>query len=151
MDPALELQVCRSVEVFKDKLKTLSDFPDLVKGLFAGEITEYSNESKQVLGEDTSVKVLSVLLEELADSRKIIGEDKKITLQEDEERARELMKSTAGRLKPENIKGKYLYMPVRAALTGEAHGPEIPKIISILGTNKCIQRLKQTLKYLNDN
>jgi glutamyl-tRNA synthetase len=147
-DSALELQVYKSIEVFKDKLKTLSDFPGLVRGLFMQKITGYNSGARKILGEETSVRVLSVLLEELADSRKIIGENKNITLQEDEERARELMKSTADRLKPENIKGKYLYMPVRAALTGEAHGPEIPKIISILGTNNCIQRLEQTLKYL---
>lgn len=147
-DGALELKLSRSVEVYKDKLKVLSDFPELVRGLFAGEIIVYSIEARQVLKEETSVRVLSVLLEVLKDSRKIIGEDKNITLQEDEEIAMELMKSVAHRLKSESIKGKYLYMPVRTALTGEPHGPEIPKIISILGTNNCIQRLKQTLKYL---
>jgi len=145
---ALELKLSRSVEVYKDKLKVLSDFPELVRGLFAGEITEYSIESRQVLKEETSVRVLSVLLKELKHNRKIIGEDKNITIEEDEGIARELIKSVADRLKSENIKGKYLYMPVRTALTGEPHGPEIPKIISILGTNNCIQRLEQTLKYL---
>lgn len=147
-DGALELKLLRSIEVYKDKLKVLSDFPELVKGLFAGKITEYSIDSRQVLREETSVRVLSVFLEELRDGREIIVEDKNITIEEDEEIARELMKSVADKLKPEGIKGKYLYMPVRTSLTGEPHGPEIPKIISILGTNNCIQRLEQTLKYL---
>jgi len=143
-----ELKLIRSVEVYRSKLKVLSDFPELVKGLFAREITKYSSESREVLKEKTSARVLSVLLEELKDSRKVIGEDKNITIEKDEEIAREIIKSAADRLKPEGVKGKYLYMPVRAALTGEPHGPELPKIISILGTNNCIQRLEQTLKYL---
>jgi nondiscriminating glutamyl-tRNA synthetase len=30
-------------------------------------------------------------------------------------------------------KGKDLYMPIRAALTGNLHGPELPLVIDILG------------------
>jgi len=35
------------------------------------------------------------------------------------------------------IKGKDLWMPVRVALTGQIHGPELPKIAEILGYEKC--------------
>ena len=49
-------------------------------------------------------------------------------------------------LKAENIKGKMLYMPIRAALTGQMHGPELPKVMSILGLDRCILRLKASFK-----
>jgi len=147
-DPVFEKKLLRSIEVFRDKLKVLKDFPALVKGLFASEAAAYSSESRQALKEETSERVISVFLEMLSNSELIIGEDKDTAIEEDEKIAGELIKSAANKLKAEGIKGKYLYMPIRAALTGEPHGPEIPKIISILGKNNCIQRLKQTLEYL---
>ena len=30
-------------------------------------------------------------------------------------------------------KGKNLFMPIRVAVTGEQHGPELPKAIELLG------------------
>jgi glutamyl-tRNA synthetase len=40
-----------------------------------------------------------------------------------------------------NIKGKTLFMPLRIALTGETHGPELAKIMTLLGTDEVKQRL----------
>ncbi|MBT8140871.1 MAG: glutamate--tRNA ligase [Gammaproteobacteria bacterium] len=39
------------------------------------------------------------------------------------------------------IKGKALFMPIRAALSGETFGPEMPRIAELLGPEKIIQRL----------
>jgi nondiscriminating glutamyl-tRNA synthetase len=39
--------------------------------------------------------------------------------------------------------GKRLFMPLRLALTGETHGPELAQIIELLGHKKVIQRLKR--------
>lgn len=41
------------------------------------------------------------------------------------------------------IKGKNLYMPIRVALTGQVHGPEIVEILKILGREKLIKRLSK--------
>ena len=41
-------------------------------------------------------------------------------------------------------KGKDLYMPIRAALTGNLHGPELPLVIDILGKDSCLKRLRTT-------
>ncbi|MDD4686734.1 MAG: glutamate--tRNA ligase [Candidatus Cloacimonetes bacterium] len=43
------------------------------------------------------------------------------------------------------IKGKKYYMPLRLALVGHAHGPDMPSIISILGKNEALLRLKNHL------
>jgi len=40
-----------------------------------------------------------------------------------------------------NIKGKALFMPLRIALTGESHGPELEKILKILGEDEVKRRL----------
>lgn len=47
-----------------------------------------------------------------------------------------------------NIKGKGLFMPLRIATTGEAHGPSLPVSLLLLGKNKVVNRIKQTLKEL---
>jgi len=40
------------------------------------------------------------------------------------------------------VKGKELFMPVRAALTGEIHGPELDKVFAVLGKEASLRRLK---------
>jgi len=40
-----------------------------------------------------------------------------------------------------HTKGKSLFMPLRAALTGETHGPEMDRLWGLLGTERIAQRL----------
>ncbi|MCX7748273.1 MAG: glutamate--tRNA ligase [Clostridia bacterium] len=47
--------------------------------------------------------------------------------------------------KETGIKGKALFMPIRVALTGQPHGPEMYDIIAILGRDKIIKRI-ETIK-----
>lgn len=41
------------------------------------------------------------------------------------------------------LKGKALYQPLRVALTGQMHGPELGKILELLGREKVLFRLKK--------
>jgi glutamyl/glutaminyl-tRNA synthetase len=47
--------------------------------------------------------------------------------------------------KETGVKGKQLFMPIRAALTGSAHGPELPVIAELLGQATCIARARAPL------
>jgi glutamyl-tRNA synthetase len=38
-------------------------------------------------------------------------------------------------------KGKELFMPLRLALTGEAHGPEMKDLLPLIGREKALERL----------
>jgi len=44
-------------------------------------------------------------------------------------------------------KGKSLFMPIRAALSGETHGPEMQRIASFLGSEKIIKRLQNAIEF----
>lgn len=44
------------------------------------------------------------------------------------------------------LKGKNLYFPLRLALFGDVHGPDIPMIIDILGKEEAIARLKSVVE-----
>jgi glutamyl-tRNA synthetase len=41
------------------------------------------------------------------------------------------------------VKGRDLFMPVRAALTGKVQGPELEKVFAVLGKESAVKRLKQ--------
>jgi glutamyl-tRNA synthetase len=40
------------------------------------------------------------------------------------------------------LKGRELFQPVRAALTGRTHGPELPLVAELLGRERCLARLR---------
>jgi len=41
------------------------------------------------------------------------------------------------------VKGKELFMPIRAALTGVVHGPELDRVFAALGKESALKRLRQ--------
>ncbi len=41
------------------------------------------------------------------------------------------------------VKGRELYQPIRAALTGRTHGPELPVVAELLGRERCVARLER--------
>ena len=41
------------------------------------------------------------------------------------------------------VKGRELFQPVRCALTGRTHGPELPAIAAWLGRDRCLARLRR--------
>jgi glutamyl-tRNA synthetase len=47
--------------------------------------------------------------------------------------------------KATGAKGKDLYMPVRAGVTGKLHGPELNKTMPILGPERCVARIEAML------
>lgn len=49
------------------------------------------------------------------------------------------------------VKGKLLFMPVRIASTGVMHGPELPMALSLLGKEKVLNRITQTINLLEAN
>ena len=47
--------------------------------------------------------------------------------------------------KRNRCKGKQLFMPIRVAVTGQTHGPELPNTIALLGRDKVLSRLKRII------
>jgi len=44
------------------------------------------------------------------------------------------------------VKGKSLFMPIRVALTGRIHGPELPVVAELLGRAVCEMRIRAAMK-----
>ena len=111
----------------------LNKFADLPQktAIFFKDTLEYAPEAEEWLKKPESKEILKVMLEELA------GMDE-LTVKH----FKELMKTVQKR---SGQKGKNLWMPVRAAITGETHGPDLGIVLSVIGKRKVEQFLKQAL------
>ena len=143
-------KIFKCVEAFREKIKTLKEFVIEARDLFTNKISCYEDEAMAMLEPDTSKKVIKVFLDLLEKSD---AEDESMHDEDfiSEEKARMIINETGAILKNESIKGKFLYMPIRASLTGKVHGPDLPKIISILGKKECIERISQSVSLLKKN
>lgn len=101
-------------------------------GLFLNdEFTLETEEAKAVLREETVSKVMDLF------------ETKLLALEEvNESSVKALIKALTKELK---LGGKFVYMPLRVALTGQMHGPELISVIPLLGKERTLQRMKRTL------
>jgi len=91
----------------------------------------FSEEDRELIKEENSQKIYSYWIEELG--KKAEWEDEEIS---------SLIKQSIGKL---GIKGKNFYFPIRLALFGNRHGPDIPTLIDILGADESVKRLEACL------
>jgi glutamyl/glutaminyl-tRNA synthetase len=125
--------LCEIVDSIKGNLTVL---PDCVK-----EAAVYFEPIDRLLEPDArehlksnplATKVIAALSEELKKMDSISSEDiPKI--------GRKLQESTGA-------KGKQLYMPVRIAVTGKLHGPELARVLPTLGKSECISRCEKIIE-----
>ena len=117
----------RMIEVVRGNLSTLADL--------AAELEPY-------LGDDVALENDALAALESAAAREVCGEIARELGRPLEHWGGDVFKSAVqsvgNRL---GIKGKQLYMPVRAALTGRTHGPELPVVAELLGPKRCERRL----------
>jgi len=122
------------VRAVQTNLVVLSDITNNAKLFFEDKVGYSEDVLEELKGEQVSM-VLKTLEEALAKEDKI-----------DIEKAKVLLKGVAGRLKAGNIKGKAVYHPIRAALTGRLSGPELFYVISVFGKEKCLKRVEEAMK-----
>jgi len=122
------------VLLYKDGLPYISLITERAK-IFFSQGVEYNQDTLfEVRNLPTTEKVLRALRNEINNHDKLT-----------EESAKELLKSIQ---KETGIKGKEFFMPVRFAITGENHGPELIKIIPLLSKDKILFRLDKAIELL---
>lgn len=129
-----EIVPVHSRELFAEVMRKNILFPqDAQKwsNLFFGEHLHFTEEKLIVLreaGESFFVEARSAIQQHHYDLKKMLDELKtKI-----------------------NVSGKRLFMPIRIALTGEDHGPELIHIADLLGHEKLLQRLGDALAHVKN-
>ncbi len=118
-----------AVRAVKANAITLKDLSSLLRP-FAGE-PEFSEEARSILNEPYAREVLSAFRSSILEVDML---DEKVYNQ------------TMDRVKKATKeKGHKLHMPIRCALTGETHGIELVKVLTLLGKERVIGRLSAFL------
>ncbi|WP_018663984.1 glutamate--tRNA ligase [Heyndrickxia acidiproducens] len=128
--PEEDKWVRKLVSLYQEQMSYGAEIVELSK-LFFTEKVEYDEEAKAILGEEQVPEVLAAFLQEL---------DKLEVFE-----APEIKKAIKAVQKATGHKGKKLFMPIRVAVSGSSHGPELQSLIELLGRDKVKSRLQQCI------
>lgn len=115
------------IALHHEKMSYGAEIVPLTELFFKNEI-EYEEEAKAVLSEEQVPEVLKAFSEEI----------EKL----EEFKADQIQAAMKAVQKATGQKGKKLFMPIRAAVTGQTHGPDLPKTIELLGKEKIQARVQ---------
>jgi glutamyl-tRNA synthetase len=120
----------RIAKAFKKKIDTLSDLVEQSEFLFDDSFP-YETDAAEFIAEQRSQELLRAVLE-LFDRIQPTDSSYFMTV----------LKTVGKKL---GLKGKNLLMPVRVALTGKTHGPDLSEVVDIHGTEKVRMLLERAL------
>ncbi|MGB9802764.1 glutamate--tRNA ligase [Desulfofundulus sp.] len=115
------------VAAVRDYLTNLSEITRYVDIFFAPEVEPEDEEARSVLAGEQVPRVLAALAEKIEATDEL-----------NEESARGILKKLPREL---GLGGRMVYLPIRVALTGRTHGPELYQVIPLLGKEKVLARL----------
>lgn len=121
------------VALYQEQLNSASDIVELTAPFFI-EPMVYEEEAQAVLAEETVRTVLEHFRQQVEEADGITADGMK-------ERIKQVQKDTG-------CKGKQLFMPIRAAVTGQTHGRDLNQTLELLGREQLLKRLDQTLATL---
>lgn len=119
------------VATAKDHVSFAAQIPASVEMYFNDEFNFENDEAADVLKAETVPAVISMLLEELPKLEVLDGANVKALF-------KTIQKTT-------KLKGKDVFMPIRVALTGNQHGPELAEMVPLLGIERTEKRIRASL------
>lgn len=119
------------VATSKDHVSFAAQIPASVEMYFNDEFGFENDEAAAVLQAETVPTVIGMLLEELPKLEVLDGAAVKALF-------KTIQKTT-------KLKGKDVFMPIRVALTGNQHGPELAEIVPLLGIERTEKRIRASL------
>ncbi|WP_117161628.1 glutamate--tRNA ligase [Paraliobacillus sp. X-1268] len=121
------------IALYKEQLSYGQEIVELTELFFQAGIT-YPEEAKDVLCGEQVPEVLRVFAEKLSAVDVLTPEAVKAEIKATQKETKQ--------------KGKNLFMPIRVATTGQAHGPELPNAIYLLGNDVVQTRITNVLEQL---
>jgi nondiscriminating glutamyl-tRNA synthetase len=123
------------IDVLKEKLNNVSEITNHMNIFFGEEVAFETEEVVDILQQDHVMRLLNAFKAKINDTEEI-NEEFTSTIMGD-------LKNDTG------AKGKGLFMPLRAAVTGQLHGPDLGKIFIILGKDLILRRLDYVMNALS--
>ncbi|WP_436853467.1 glutamate--tRNA ligase [Bacillus altitudinis] len=120
--------VRKLISLYHEQLSYGAEIVELTE-LFFKEQIEYNQEAKEVLAEEQVPEVMASFAGQLERLESFTPDEIKAAI-------KAVQKETGH-------KGKKLFMPIRVAVTGQTHGPELPQSIELLGKETVLNRIKQ--------
>ena len=120
------------VALYQDRLRYAAEISELTQTFFQ-EVVVDEEEAAAILAEEQVPAVLQAFLVKVEEA----GDD---SFGADD--IKDMIKAVQ---KETGFKGKQLFMPIRAALTGQTHGPDLNQSIMLLGKTKVAARLNGRL------
>ncbi|MCA0926627.1 glutamate--tRNA ligase [Bacillus stratosphericus] len=120
--------VRKLISLYHEQLSYGAEIVELTE-LFFKEQIEYNQEAKEVLAEEQVPEVMASFAGQLECLESFTPDEIKAAI-------KAVQKETGH-------KGKKLFMPIRVAVTGQTHGPELPQSIELLGKETVLNRIKQ--------
>ena len=119
------------VAAVRDYVSFAAQIPEHAAVFFEDDVTMENEETAAILKDPDAPRVMEEFLEKLTTLEAITGEQVQATL-----------KSVGKELK---LGGKKVFMPVRVALTGKMHGPELISLIPLLGLDRTAARIRHSM------
>ncbi|KEP25773.1 glutamate--tRNA ligase [Bacillus zhangzhouensis] len=120
--------VRKLISLYHEQLSYGAEIVELTE-LFFKEQIEYNQEAREVLAEEQVPEVMASFASQLERLESFTPDEIKAAI-------KAVQKETGH-------KGKKLFMPIRVAVTGQTHGPELPQSIELLGKETVLNRIKQ--------
>jgi len=131
LDKVDDRWLAQVMDAVKENVETLVEIRGYLPIFLPGEFS-VDNEARSVLAEDGALEAIKAMEEVLKGLKEVKEKDFPQIVAE--------LKQRTG------LKGKELFAPLRAALTGRAEGPELKNLIPLLGRQVILERLAQVLK-----
>ncbi|AKL97078.1 glutamyl-tRNA synthetase GltX [Clostridium aceticum] len=116
------------VSVFQDGMNYVKEIVEKVEVFFKNEVKPEDEEAEAVLKLEHIKELLDIFYEKV-EAEEVMNQ----------EAAKRIFKQVQ---KEKGIKGPNLFKPIRVALTGKAHGPDLPLIIQVLGKQDILSRIQ---------
>lgn len=122
--------VHRLVSLYHDEMSYGAEIVELSSLFFKDEV-ELDEATKAEIANEDALKVIEAMEAKLAAlpyDDFVVDNIKPLT--------KEVQKDTG-------VKGRGLFMPIRIAVSGQMHGPDLPSVIEVLGKEKVLDHIKQ--------
>jgi len=117
----------RVVELYREQLEYAAQLPELAGWLRA--LPSPDVEGQRVLEEPSAQKAADAFYQEVSALEGWTPEEIQAVF-------KRVQKATG-------LRGRQLFMPIRVAVTGRTHGPELPKVLNLLGREVVLGRLRE--------
>lgn len=122
------------VDILRERLNKLNEISEYYNLFNVNTIELEDDEAREMIEMPHVSEMLECFSKKVSEIDEITAEDVKRLL-------KEVQKETGH-------KGKNLFMPVRVALTGQVHGPDIAKVMEVIGSANTFERIEYSRRNL---